>query len=321
MTQEIATRQSPAQVIEGTLKSKEVVSKVVLALGGDSNDEAAKQEAFKYIASVLQEVQRTIGDDKKDLTTCEPHSIVQCMIDAATMQLPIDGRSLAHLMKYGKKATLQIGYRGFLYKISQYYQDASFAAVPVFEGDDVSISDENGFQSYKHKPANPFEDNPENMRGIVCGLTFTHNGQKHSKVIAMSMDEIGKVRSKAKQDYIWKEWFIEKAKVAGLKRLCKIHFAGLMGLQDMIEYDNRENFMIDATPPDNQLVTDEQAESLKIALMTATEEAREKFMVEHGSYASVKRSQYTKELAKLQAAKAGFVEEIIGDAPVKDLRV
>lgn len=240
------------EIIQNNLRAKEVGVRVRLALGYGENDPAGKDEAHKYISSVLMEIQKTVGDAKRDLSVCTTESIIQSMIDAASFRLPIDGRKLAHLVKYGNKAQFQVGVRGYLYKIAEHYKDVDFTAEPIMEGDVFEVDDRDGFQSYTHKKANPLDDDMKNMRGIFACLSYsTKSGQRYQKVLPMAMSEVNKIRGKAKQDFIWSEWFVEKAKVAALKRLCKLHFATAQGLDELIQYDNRTNFdleMKDATP-------------------------------------------------------------------------
>jgi len=244
------------QWIENALRSRENTARLAIALGYNGKDEAGKNEAFKYIASVLQEIKKTewvpgmdVKHKAKDLTLCGIDSIIQAIIDAATFRLPIDGRKLAYLVKYGTAAQFQPGYKGFLYKLGEFYNDLDFTAEPVFDGDELSLTDEGGYQTYSHKRADPFQDDLKNLKGLITCLTYvTTKGVKHSKTATLSKAEIDKIRGKAKQDYIWAEWFIEKAKVAGLKRLCKFNFATLMGVQDLVNYDNEKHFVIDATP-------------------------------------------------------------------------
>ena len=209
------------EVIDNALKSKAIIGRLTMALGYNADDEAGKKEAFKYAASVLAEVEKTAGDDKKDLTVCVPHSIAQTMIDAARFRVMIDARQHAHIVKYGKNATLQIGYRGYIAKLKEHYQ------------------------SYKMEKASPFGDNPEKMVGVFCCIAYTNGDRKIQKITTMSKNEIGKVRKAAKQDFIWAQWFLEKAKVAVIKRACKVHFAAITGLQELIRYDNEHNFQIE----------------------------------------------------------------------------
>jgi recombinational DNA repair protein RecT len=232
---------SPYGIIETHLRTKELTSRVTLALGYNANDEAGKSEAFKYISSVLMEIQKTVGSDR-DLTVCTPISVVQAIVDAASFRLPIDGRQLAYLVKYKDRASFQPGYKGLLFKISEMYKDVDFTAEPVFKGDDLALSDNGGFQSYTHTKKSPFQNDMEQMEGVIACLSYNGEGGRHSKVVAISHAEIKQIRSSAKQDFIWKAWFFEKAKAAALKRLCKVHFTTALGLQTLVQFDNEEHF-------------------------------------------------------------------------------
>jgi recombinational DNA repair protein RecT len=241
------------EVIENALRTKQAGSRIALALGHNADDMAGKTETFKYISSVLMEIKKTECPPKetdnkklnKDLTFCTPDSIVQAIIDAASFRLPIDGRGLAHLVKYGAKASFMPGYRGYLYKIAENYRDVDFTAEPVFEGDELELFDESGYQTYKHRRTNPFQTAQNKMTGIIACLSYTDNAGRHSKISTLAKSEIDQIRGAAKQDFIWEAWFFEKAKVAALKRLCKVHFATIMGVQELTKFDNEEHFAIE----------------------------------------------------------------------------
>ena len=242
MTQQL----TPYAKIDNFLKTKEVTGKLKLALGD-------QEEAYKYIGSVLSEIQKSMSDPKKDLSLCTPDSIGRAIVDAASFKLPIDGRGYAHLVKYGTTATFQVGYKGLIAKISEVYQNVNFTAEIVFKDDDLSISDVDGYQAYTHKKKNPFESNQANMIGVLAVLQYENHGKKYQKIVTMPKSEVDQIRKTAKQDYIWSAWYYEKAKVAALKRLCKINFATVMGLQELIAFDNNENHSVEAKPVANDI--------------------------------------------------------------------
>lgn len=232
--------------IDTALKTKQTVGRMMLALGyKDQSDPVGKNEVYKYAGSVLAEVEKTVGDSKRDLSVCRPDSIVQTMVDAARFRLMIDGRQLAHIVKYGNTATLQIGYRGYIAKIREHFDDADINVFPVYEGDTLEISGGDGFDRYTHKRGNPFADGENGFQGIVAALYYKKGDREFQKVITMSAQEIGKVRKAAKQDYIWSAWFIEKAKAAAVKRICKLQFAEISILQEMLAFDNQRHFDIE----------------------------------------------------------------------------
>ena len=184
------------------------------------------------------------------------------MIDAANFRLPIDGRGLAHLVRYKSgtaanpvfRASFQPGYKGFLFKIAEHYKYVDFTAEPVFEGDELTLSDNGGYQTYTHIRKDPFQRDQSKMIGLITCLCYSDDAGRHSKIAALPKGEIDQIRKAAKQDYIWAAWFFEKAKVAGLKRLCKIHFATVMGVQELAQWDNNEHFALE-TPNGDKIIS------------------------------------------------------------------
>lgn len=238
---------SNIQIIGDTLRSTKTLKRLGLALGLDINKEAHQKTIQEYGASVLMEIEKSMSDPKKDLSRCTPDSIVQCMIDSAKFKIKIDGRQHAHLVKYGNNATLQIGYRGFIAKIREVIPSSDVNAFPVYEGDDLTISSENGFDTYTHKRGNPFASEKD-LNGVVGVLYYQKEGREFQRVVAMSLEEINKVKGCAKQSFIWDKWFVEKAKVAVIKRMCKVTFAEISSIQELVDYDNRENFEFEDKP-------------------------------------------------------------------------
>jgi len=243
--------------IEQRLTAPDVTNRLIVALGLTPDNEQAQQEAFRYASSVLAEIKRVDSDPKRSLSGCSPDSIVQAMVDAASYKLAIDGRQQAHLVKYGAVAQLQIGYRGYIAKISEHYKDADFTAEAVFNGDTVTMSDNGGFQSYTITKANAFAEGWDKLQGVIVRLSYSKGGDKFQKVTAVSKGDLVKIRAAAKQDFIWNQWPIEKAKAAAIKRACKIQFADVMGLQEIIRYDNEANFDLDnAAAPTRSTIID-----------------------------------------------------------------
>lgn len=226
------------------------VKRIGSALKLDWRIDDQKQEILRWIMTVLAEIEKTLGDNKKDLTDCVPESYVQAMIDAATIGIPIDGRRLADLVPRGGVLQYQINTAGFVYLVGLHYQEANFKAGIVFDGDEFRTWTEDGYDHYEHKVNNPFEDDPNKMLGIYVSLSYRKGDIQHQKVERLSKSEIAKIKGKAKQNYIWNEWFFERAQTAAIKRIAKRQFQTIMGLQTAIEYDNKRNFdMSKALPP------------------------------------------------------------------------
>lgn len=238
----MTNQQNPLAVITQTIRSETNMNRLTMALGYSATDTAGKEKARAYASSVLSEIEKSAGDPKKDLTGCNAHSIAQTMIDAAKFKMMIDGRQHAHLVKYGNNVQLQIGYRGYLAKIKEHYPDADFVVEPIYEGDNLDIWHENDTQHYTLKKASVFNDGPEKLQGILFSVSYTDNGRFVRKVQAVPKSRIERAKGAAKQGFIWGTDYIEKAKAAAIKAACKIHFASLSGLSDVINYDNAHNF-------------------------------------------------------------------------------
>jgi recombinational DNA repair protein RecT len=217
---------------------------MLLALGHNEPTAEAKNEAKQYQASVLQTIQKSASDPKKDLTRKDPTSIVQCMIDAAQFRMKIDGRQHAHLVAYGNNVTLQIGYRGYIAKIKEHYPDAEFVVEPIYKGDVLDIEHNESGQNYTltKDRSNVWRDGPDNLDGILVVIKYTESGRIVQKVQPVPKARIDRARKAAKQDYVWSSDYIEKAKAAAIKAACKHHFAALSGLQGVVNYDNEKNY-------------------------------------------------------------------------------
>lgn len=236
------------EVIGQQLRAPQTLGRLGLALGLDATNKEHLKTIKEYASSVLMEVEKSMSDPKKDLSRCAPESLIQCMIDSAKFKIKIDGRQHAHIVKFGNNATLQIGFRGFIAKIREVMPSSDINAFAVYDGDELTISSENGFDTYSHKRGNPFA-NEKDLNGVVGVLYYQKEGKEFQRVLAMSKDEVTKIRGVAKQDFIWSKWFVEKAKVAVIKRLCKVTFAEISSIQELVDFDNKENFDMDANKP------------------------------------------------------------------------
>lgn len=193
----------------------------------------------KYGTEIVAEIGKTRGTDA-DLTACNPSSIVAAIKKACDLKLTIDGRQHCHLVRYGKDVNLQIGYRGFVYAIKRAYPDANIDVQLVYKGDEFKLIKEGDTTTYSLVRSNPFATEQDIVGGF-CYISYTVGDRLVSFCETMSLAEINKIKGCAKQDFIWKKWFEEKAKVAIIKRACKIHFSGINDeIQKISEFDNQE---------------------------------------------------------------------------------
>jgi len=231
-------------VIEQKLTSEATKSKLLALMGVSAENERGQQEVVRYASSVLAEIKKSAADSKRDLTVCNPDSIVQAMIDAASFGLTIDGRQHAHIVKFGNNASFQIGFRGYLAKIKEHYPDADFTVELIFDGDVVKIWAEDSMQRFSITKSDPFAQSQQKFKGVLFAVSYTDNGKSIQKCVAIPKERIDRARKAAKQDYIWASDYFEKAKAAAIKGACKYMFASLQGLQEMIRHDNENNYDI-----------------------------------------------------------------------------
>jgi len=222
---------SPYQQVEQTLLKKSTINSLSNILG-------TTPRAKQYAMSVLAEIKKNVGDPRKDLSGCEPTSIVLAIRDAAKLRLEIDGRQHAHLVKYGNKVQLQIGYRGYLARLQSSLEGFAAHVECVYKGDTVEIVQDGLQGKVIHKRGDPFGTlTDKDIIGVYCQLSYIVAGERITIITTMNRGEIDKIRSKAKTSDIWNAWYSEKAKVACLRRACKAHFSSVTN--DMDEIDNQ----------------------------------------------------------------------------------
>lgn len=242
-------------VIEEALNSKTTMRNLMLAFGAENSaDAAAANEARRYVSSALAEIRRSAGAEFGDLTVCSPDSIVQAVTDAAKYRVEIDGRKLAHFeSRWNKKrqcneAILQIDTPGFVAKIAEAFPDVDYSTSTVFEGDDLTITEKDGNKDYELVRKNPFCSDVAKLLGVVVKISYTEKTGRFvqhvdtvSKTDLLAMQAMGKGTA-------WKNWPIERMRTAALKRCCKWHFKKLALLNDLIEYDNKNNYELTNGP-------------------------------------------------------------------------
>lgn len=236
---ETKTELTTIQKIENTL-----LDKLPQFINGDAN---------KYIKSVLLEITKSKSDPKKDLSVCSPLSILTAVKQAIDLGLEIDSRQHCHLVKrninkgtkdkpnWVAECCFQVGYRGFIYAIKRAYPDANIVVNLVKESDIFTIKKDGDIEEYTHTIKAPFAGQ-DKIVGGYCYISFNINGRKIAKIETVSKDELLKIKKVAKTTDIWDAWFEEKAKVAIIRRSCKVIFAGLNNvlLDKLINRDNQD---------------------------------------------------------------------------------
>ena len=125
----------------------------------------------------------------------------------------------AHLIPYGGKCTLQLGYRGWIKLITESDKIQDIWAEVVHENDHFKVV-QGSNPNLEHEPA-------RSQRGIpthVYVMVFFKDG--HSKFEVVPWDDIQKAKQLSKKggkvNPAWAMWETEMGKKVAIKRLCKV---------------------------------------------------------------------------------------------------
>ena len=143
--------------------------------------------------------------------------------------------------KWVAECHFQVGYPGFIYSIKRDIPDANIVVNLVKNGDLFSVKKGDDIEEYTHTIKDPFAGQ-DKIIGGYCYISFTLGNRKIAKVETMSKNEIDKIKDCAITDAIWNKWYEEKAKIAILRRACKVIFAGLSSerINKLLEHDNKD---------------------------------------------------------------------------------
>lgn len=226
--------QTALVVITQELKGAGIMAKIGASLGRPATD----PQVMKFLNGALMEIEARIGG-KSDITLCTRQSIIDSLIKAATVKLPIDSRQLAYLVPFGKTCTFMPGYKGYIYKVKEADTTMETTVGIVYKGDVFTCQETDNTATYEHKPLNPFEDNPKNIVGAYCYMKSSTG----SWIYRMSNAELIKVKAQSKMvtGVIWNTWELEQFKKSIVRRAYKTKFteaiAELDALDNKLFYD------------------------------------------------------------------------------------
>jgi len=207
----------------------------------------------KEFQKIIQDVS-TAYYKSKDLQKCKKNQILQSVVDCLNLGLTIDKREHAYLVprpwylkKDGKRthkiggysATLQIGWRGYVYKVSQQYPDFNIDNIGfVRKEDEFSTELVNGMRNISHKPVNIFNNTINTIIGAYCTISYTKGKRVCEQTNFMSIEKINKSKNiSTMKDYTWKQWPFEMMKKTIIRNICKINFASITKKLD--DFDNQ----------------------------------------------------------------------------------
>lgn len=204
--------------------------------GGEGRILKAINSFLSYIAN------DTGGSSNKKRYAADATISSLCQVFLEAFQLDVElggGRDLAAIIVYDKQAELDISYKGFVHILNKHFDNAFVNAGLVFEGDEFTSEETDNWATYHHKPLDQFptvSKDFENVKGAFCYFSYTlpESGEKVSRLVRMSRNQIMMIRSKAKQHYVWDDFPEEMAKKAVYRRAAKVPFA-------MIDFDDDIN--------------------------------------------------------------------------------
>ena len=180
----------------------------------------SKDKASKYASAILSIAMN------KNLWSCSPESVVKCGVEIVELGLnPNPKLGLAYVVPYGKNATLQIGYKGWINL--GYMNGWIFRAVPVYDVDEFEIKFNGLFDDINFKP-NEEKRNEEDSKWVFKHLKGVLVFAMDSKKMAFSefvpFKKLEKLRlkspnqkSKNELSGVWAEWAEEMYKAKALK--------------------------------------------------------------------------------------------------------
>jgi recombinational DNA repair protein RecT len=225
------------------------ISRILKIVGKDR--QGTVEACISGVVSILQKSDR----DKKSgvaLWDCTPRSIANAIRDSIQHGIPIDGRGLAYLVREKFEARFTPGYKGYINRVCEFNSTADFQVGMVFEGEEFSVSRENGVDSYHHNVNTPFPqgvDYKARLIGAYCYLSYTKGGRYYAKLERISTEDINKIRSKARTDSVWNEWLSEQIIKTVVRRSTKIPFASVVASLDAID---NESYDLNQKPADQE---------------------------------------------------------------------
>jgi len=222
------------------------------------------------ILTIARSVIATIKKSPKllEIANNNREGFVNCINNAISLGLPIDANQYCYLVPYNcningqwsKTLQLQIGYKGYIYKIKQSFPNAIFQASLVRKLDEIKVYKEKNNDYVDQKYNSPLSKKNNDIIGAYCLITFLNNNDTKSVVEFLDKEDLDLIKSKSKTKEgrkdkygkiiltIWQEWEGEMCKKSAIRRACKVHFPS--ETKDLNEFDNK---MYDITPKQKKL--------------------------------------------------------------------
>lgn len=143
----------------------------------------------------------------------------------------IDGETIT--IQFKGKVMVSYNYQAYKNRVLNIYPESKFDIQVVYEGDEFSFRKESGSVIYSHKLVDPFNTERE-IIGTYCII----KNNRGEFLETLNMTDIKKMKSVAKTQRIWDQWFSEMVLKSVIKRACKRHFKDITQNIDKIDNEN-----------------------------------------------------------------------------------
>lgn len=201
-----------------------------------------------------------IASQSEMLQKCDPSSIMQSAMVAATLDLPVNPNlGFAYILPYGSKAQFQLGYKGLIQLAQRSGQFINIAATPIYDGQIVAENPLTGYVFDFTKKSNK----------VVGYAAYFKLLNGFEKTLYMSTEQLQAHGKKYSQTYkkgfgLWADDFDSMAQKTVIKLLLSKYAPLSVEMSKALVADQaviEDADTMDVTYVDNQPVTHKAVES------------------------------------------------------------
>lgn len=205
-----------------------------------------------FLTTVIQ-----LASQSEMLSKCEPQSIMQSAMVAATLDLSINpSLGQAYILPYGTKAQFQVGYKGFIQLAQRSGQFVNISSTPIFEGQIISNNPLTGYIF-------DFTKTSDKVVGYAAYFKLLNGFEK---TLYMTVEELTAHGKKYSQTFkkgfgLWKDDFDSMALKTVLKQLLTKYAPFSIEMQNAVISDQaviEDAESLDVTYTDNEQLTKKQ---------------------------------------------------------------
>lgn len=201
-----------------------------------------------------------IASQSEMLQKCDPASIMQSAMVAATLDLPVNPNlGFAYILPYGSKAQFQLGYKGLIQLAQRSGQFINISATPIYDGQIVAENPLTGYVFDFTKKSNK----------VVGYAAYFKLLNGFEKTLYMSVEQLQAHGKKYSQTYkkgfgLWQEDFDSMAQKTVIKLLLSKYAPLSVEMSKALVADQaviEDADTMDVTYVDNQPVTHKAVEA------------------------------------------------------------